>query len=460
MISQTNFIHSTDRKATSVCLVAVAMLLATRASTRADAGPYVFERIADSTGEIAAMDYGARLNDSGELCFLAGMDSGGEAVYRASVESMTPLALAPADFDGLGAPDINNAGKMVYQALPINGGTGIQYAVGPLTATLYDTYQLDHNISSFGGAMVNDSGRVAFMGYALNVEGLYYSSDMGPQKIIDVSGPLKSLNLQDFQADDQAVIVAELDAGGFALQVVKADGSTRQIADSSGPIDQMGFARMNTAGTVVFTAIMDTGEFAILSGEGGPLETFVDSAGPFAVTYLPVADDAGRVAFFGVLDNGDNGIYLGPDPEADALIASGAELDGSTIASVNYLCDMNARGQIAFTCEMADGRDCLFLASPDRDEDGTPDYRDECPDDSARTAPGLCGCGAEEFDTDGDGQPDACEPAAENNGGANAGDTTPQTTPGGDCCGGGMPAVMPLLLAGMRRRRRPVRRRV
>ena len=42
----------------------------------------------------------------------------------------------------------------------------------------------------------------------------------------------------------------------------------------------------------------------------------------------------------------------------------------------------------------------------DTDGDKTPDCKDLCPGDSAKTAPGLCGCGAAETDTDGDKTPD------------------------------------------------------
>lgn len=38
----------------------------------------------------------------------------------------------------------------------------------------------------------------------------------------------------------------------------------------------------------------------------------------------------------------------------------------------------------------------------DSDEDGTPDCRDECPDDPEKTEPGICGCGTSDADSDGD----------------------------------------------------------
>ena len=43
------------------------------------------------------------------------------------------------------------------------------------------------------------------------------------------------------------------------------------------------------------------------------------------------------------------------------------------------------------------------VADTDSDGDGTPDCNDGCPNDPAKTAPGICGCGVADTDTDGDG---------------------------------------------------------
>ncbi|MEW6079598.1 MAG: thrombospondin type 3 repeat-containing protein [Thermodesulfobacteriota bacterium] len=45
-------------------------------------------------------------------------------------------------------------------------------------------------------------------------------------------------------------------------------------------------------------------------------------------------------------------------------------------------------------------------AQTDRDNDGTGDDCDGCPDDPGKTGPGICGCGILDADTDGDGSPD------------------------------------------------------
>ncbi|MBL9120311.1 MAG: thrombospondin type 3 repeat-containing protein [Phycisphaerae bacterium] len=59
--------------------------------------------------------------------------------------------------------------------------------------------------------------------------------------------------------------------------------------------------------------------------------------------------------------------------------------------------------------------DCIEIANgtdpsdPDSDGDGTPDGGDGCPNDPAKSSPGLCGCGVSDADSDGDGTPDCTD---------------------------------------------------
>ncbi|MDX2169640.1 MAG: putative Ig domain-containing protein [Deltaproteobacteria bacterium] len=60
------------------------------------------------------------------------------------------------------------------------------------------------------------------------------------------------------------------------------------------------------------------------------------------------------------------------------------------------------------------------LSDVDTDADGTPDCNDQCPADAGKTAPGVCGCGVSDVDTDADGTPDCNDQCP-----ADAGKTVP-----------------------------------
>jgi predicted outer membrane repeat protein len=76
------------------------------------------------------------------------------------------------------------------------------------------------------------------------------------------------------------------------------------------------------------------------------------------------------------------------------------ELSGSTVC-------LNTPDQISGTYANLDAN-CVSTEC-DRDEDGTFDCADGCPDDPGKIEPGTCGCGVPETDTDADGTPDCTD---------------------------------------------------
>jgi len=105
---------------------------------------------------------------------------------------------------------------------------------------------------------------------------------------------------------------------------------------------------------------------AILTGSGGPLTTIADTRGPFSFLFGPSINDEGTVAFLAGLDAGGAGIFIGPDVEADRVIATGDRLFGSPVSFVEFGGgqSLNDTGQIAFRAGLADGRVVLVRADP------------------------------------------------------------------------------------------------
>jgi hypothetical protein len=79
-----------------------------------------------------------------------------------------------------------------------------------------------------------------------------------------------------------------------------------------------------------------------------------------------------------------------------ANVIKRANFDGSSVETV-----LNSADQVFFSTALG----LLF----DNDEDGTYDPNDNCPLDSDKTSPGLCGCGTADTDTDSDGDPNCTD---------------------------------------------------
>lgn len=128
--------------------------------------------------------------------------------------------------------------------------------------------------------------------------------------------------------------------------------------------------------------------------------------------------------------------------------------------------EMDTAGNIIRT--MLHGPDMRYVewVLRDADADGVGDDLDECPNDPDKVAPGTCGCGTADTDTDGDSIPDCNDQCDgeddtiddDGNGTPDCLDPPPpgELPIGEECCGGGMPMMMPMLLLGWswKRRRR------
>jgi hypothetical protein len=65
-------------------------------------------------------------------------------------------------------------------------------------------------------------------------------------------------------------------------------------------------------------------------------------------------NDAGKVVFLADLDSGQRGIFIGPNPVTDKVIQTGDRLFGKTLTALDYLGDLNERGDFTFRYQLAD----------------------------------------------------------------------------------------------------------
>jgi M6 family metalloprotease-like protein len=78
------------------------------------------------------------------------------------------------------------------------------------------------------------------------------------------------------------------------------------------------------------------------------------------------------------------------------------DADGDGVLNCKELCPYDS-------AKTAPGNCGCGVVETDTDGDGTADCADRCPDDPNKAAPGTCGCGVPETDTDGDGVPDCID---------------------------------------------------
>lgn len=124
--------------------------------------------------------------------------------------------------------------------------------------------------------------------------------------------------------------------------------------------------------------------------------------------------DSGDVRFAGAVTD-SNGHYAFSVP-AGAYWIEVFPPTGSSLSPVNATgddardsdADAQTKRTAVFSVSAADDTRDFGLIN-DRDGDLTPDADDECPDDAAKTAPGTCGCGVSDVDTDQDGFADCVD---------------------------------------------------
>jgi len=99
-----------------------------------------------------------------------------------------------------------------------------------------------------------------------------------------------------------------------------------------------------------------------------------------------------RTTFYPDLDGDGAG-----DPAGPTIVA--CEAPAGHVPNANDGCPADAAKVAPGTCGCG-------VPDTDTDGDNTPDCLDGCPADPAKTAPGACGCGVADTDTDGDNTPD------------------------------------------------------
>lgn len=219
---------------------------------------------------------------------------------------------------------------------------------------------------------INDTGTVAFLANLRSGGlGLFTSQGQAPNVLYVTGG-----RFTDFERNvlvnnaGTVAFVADL-AGGDRAIFTGAGGPVTTIATT---LDDSPFASLNRlislndAGVVAFPADLRSGGQGIFIGNGGSPQLLAVTGGPFQDFITVAINNVGTVAFSADLAGGGRGIFTGPDPEADKVIATGDDLFGSTVRSLDSnvlaLQGLNDAGQVAIEATLADGRQVIARADP------------------------------------------------------------------------------------------------
>ncbi len=340
------------------------------------------DAVPGGNGNFAGFSY-IGLNNNGQVAFKGGLTgtSGGSAddtgIWRGSGGALTTIVregqyapdggvFAPGIYNGFARPALNDSGQVAFfaEVAGSTSDTGIwRGSGGTLTTIVQDgqappdgngSFADNPNVLFIYQHKFNDKGQVAFFGNLRNTSG--GSSDS--------TGIWRG-------------------SGGALTTIVRA-GQTAPNGSGQfgGPSNRL--FDLNNNGQVAFLAsVTDTsgGRYGIWRGSGGPLTTIVredqvapDSNGSFLAFKDIDIGNGGQVAFVAELTgtiggtSDDVGIYLGDGVENIQVAREGDALAGSLISFLNPVdtkVDLNNFGQVSYRAELADGREGIFLFTPD-----------------------------------------------------------------------------------------------
>jgi hypothetical protein len=372
--------------------VAALSLILTATGTATAQVAYSFIKLADSAEDgFDPNSFGcASINNPGDVAFRAGRpDPDGfnttPGVYRVNADgSLTTIAEANRFvFIGFN-PSMNDVGQVSFAARvdrrnrpdveEILRGRNQQLTTIASTAGKFNFFGFDTSVNNQGEVAFKaeldeafdfDEGLFSGRGGKINTHYLTSTSEF------DGSDSRPSINNLGIIGFDESI---DFDSGIFKGR----EGVFTTIA-APDPDVFVQKPTLNDSGTAAFyRSFFDDAaqEFVdeIVTGNGGPLTTVVDTRGAFSSFGFrpPSINNPGDVAFHATLDDfSTSGIFVGPDPVADRVIATGDTLDGSTVLNLTF-CEegLNDSGQLGFIATLEDSsapegfRMAVFRATP------------------------------------------------------------------------------------------------
>lgn len=365
---------------------------------RAEAGDYLFHRIAASPGDLAIPNAAPALNNSGQVAFDGMAGAGGPPDARivrgnggalTTIASQAGTAVTPAlaGFTG-GAYAMNAAGQVAFSAYNDGPGSGVYRSDGTTLVVLDDT--TDPNVYP----AINSAGTVAFRTSTLTGAAIFFGSS-GSLTLLATAqagsghpfGGIGNPAINDagtlaFFAQDPPPMPGPGIGQERIFTATPAGVLTEVTNTTSGGWLAMGGGLagnlvISNSGAVVFEGMKQADGrqgvyLATPDGAGGyTITTVADTTGAYAgfafdaLSGLSV-NATNQVAFRAMLDGtGTSGIFTGPDPVAHKVVATGDRIDGKTVQSVSLgRFALNDAGEVAFFVTFNEGGGGVYRATP------------------------------------------------------------------------------------------------
>jgi hypothetical protein len=326
---------------------------------RVDGIGYTFTKIAhtsdgfvDESSDNFSAWTGFSINDSGEVAFAADNGSG-RKIFIGNGVGTSELTSGGPGLNYFESPRINASGKVAFVGGLDLTATGIYVADGNMVTTIGTK-------TGVGIPSINDAGVVAFLGDAPSggsAKAVYVGSG-GPLVVLaDGTGQPNASDFVSPVINNNGLVVYRSPLG-----IAVHDGlSETLIAPYSGPFQSAGNLDISDSGVIVFEGSINLGlaqGIYILTQFG--FDVVADTNDGFTNIGAPSINNAGQVVFLA-----SGGIFTGPDHQQDKVIASGDPLFGSTVQGVGFSSGtLNNSGQIVFFATLANGSRGIFRADP------------------------------------------------------------------------------------------------
>ena len=321
-----------------------------------------------STGERFSdfAPYVASVNDAGTVAFQAALQGGGTGVFSGSGGVVAEVA-GPALLAGVTShPDLNNAGATSFYGDIPGGGQGVFLLRDGQLQTIADTRGPFASIGPLGPTM-NEAATVALRAdRAAGVSGVFVGDGVTVATLADTAGPWARFHgLPVINRGGTVVFRADREDGVQGVYAGR-EGSISTVAETGDLFETLAlFPSVNDRGTVAFAATQRAGGAGIFAVDEGRITQISDTDGPFEAYRGALINDAGAVVFIATPRGGSLGLFMGPDPEADRILAFGDALLGSTVEELaSNPVSVNAAGHVAIRVRLSDDRQLILRADP------------------------------------------------------------------------------------------------